>query len=121
MSSAYRVTSTVYTVLWLIVGTLLFLIPGRFLGALSWPFEPITARVLGAALLTLAWASYRGWRTRNRELLSLVMELGIIFSFLAALGVLRHLLITNYPPVVWGAFAAFGLFGALWLVALVRR
>ncbi len=121
MSGTYRVTSSVYAVLWLIVGLLLLLVPGRFLGALTWPSEPITGRVLGAALLALAWASYRGSRTRNREVLSLVMELGVIFSVLAALGVLRHLLITYYPPVVWGAFAVFAVFSVLWLVTLARR
>lgn len=121
MSTVYRSTCAAFALVSLVFGVLLLASPGRFMSTFQWPVEPILTRMLGAALLALTWAAYQGWRTRNREIISLVIELGVIFSVLATLGVARHLLAANYPLIVWGALVMVGGFAILWLVTFFKK
>ena len=63
MSRGLRITFLIHAVVAVTTGLLLFLIPGRFLAFIAWaPIDPIASRLLGAAMLALAWSSLRGWR-----------------------------------------------------------
>jgi hypothetical protein len=101
MSKALRYTFTVHGIVGIIVGAPLLLAPGRFLGWLGWePIDPIISRLLGAAILALAWSSFRGSRAAEREQRILV-EMELVFTILGCAGLLRHLLKHGYPWMVW--------------------
>lgn len=123
MARLLRIIFPVFALLALVIGLFLLIAPGRFLGAVGWaPVEPILDRILGSALIALGWASFRAWRSANRQVVMLVTEINLIFCALAALGVLRHLAGTaHYPAMVWTVFAILGVFAIVWLVALLRR
>jgi len=105
-----------------ILGALLLVMPGRFLGWLGWaPVDPLLSRVLGAAFLALAWGSFRGWRARERAQVTLLLEVEAFFTILGCAGLLRHLLIAHYPWMVWTLLAGLAAFAAAWVAALLKR
>ena len=122
MSRYLKILFPVHMVLAAILGALLLALPGRFLGWLNWaPVDPLLSRMLGAALLALAWGSFRGWRSDNPAQARILIELNIAFSALSAVGLLRHLLFANYPAIVWILFGGLVVFAAAWIVALVKK
>jgi hypothetical protein len=121
MSRLLKVTFLVHMVAAAIVGGLLLVIPGRFLGWVGWaPIDPILSRFLGAALLALAWGSFRGWRTSEREEVAVLIEVEAAFSLLACLALLRHLFLGQWPAGVWALFVVLALFSVAWVVALLQ-
>jgi hypothetical protein len=89
---------------------------------LGWaPIDPIGSRLLGAALLALAWSSFRGWLATERKQVRIVIEMEAVFTVLACVGLLRHLLFARYPIVPWVVFAVFLIFAVAWTLFLVRR
>ena len=122
MAKILKGTLAVYTAVTAVAGLSLLLAPGRFLGLFDWlPVDPILSRILGAALLALAWSALRGLRAGGGAITALVVEVQAGFCLLAALGVLRHLLFAHYPAVVWILFFALALFSLLWLAHIVRK
>ena len=122
MPKALKMTFLIHAIVSVVGGFLLLIVPGRTLASLGWaPIDPILGRVLGAALLALAWSSFRGWQATERAQVRIVMELEAAFTALAAVGLLRHLLFANYPLMVWLLFACFFLFAVAWVVFLVRK
>ena len=122
MSKALKNTFLVHAVVAAVFGALLLALPGQFLGWFGWqPVDPILSRVLGAALLALAWSSYRGFWAKERAQVSTLIEAEAIFTVLGALGVLRHLLIANFPWYVWLLFAVLALFAIAWLYFEFRK
>jgi hypothetical protein len=121
MSKALKTTFLVHAVVAALVGALLLLIPGRFLQALGWaPIDPILSRLLGAAFLALAWSSFRGWRASEWAQVAILVELEVVFTVLGCMGLLRHLLFSRYPLMVWLDFAVFLAFAIAWLIFLLR-
>jgi hypothetical protein len=121
MSKALRTTFVVHATVAVVFGALMLFIPGRFLKALGWvPIDPIISRLLGAALLALAWSSFRGWRASEWAEVAILVELEAAFTVLACVGLLRHLLFARYPLVVWLDLAVFALFAIAWGFFLVR-
>ena len=121
MSKALKTTFLVHAVVAALAGALLLLIPGRFLQALGWaPIDPILSRLLGAAFLALAWSSFRGWRASEWAQVAILVELEAVFTVLGCVGLLRHLLFSRYPLMVWLVFALFLAFAIAWLVFLLR-
>ena len=121
MSKALKITFLVHGIVSLLLGTLMLLIPGRFLTFLGWaPIDPIISRLLGAALLALAWSSFRGWRATEWAEVAILVELEAAFCVLACVGLLRHLIIAYYPLIVWLDFAVFAVFAIAWIFFLVR-
>jgi hypothetical protein len=121
MSKALKTTFLIHSIVSLICGALLLLIPGRFLLALGWaPIDPIISRLLGAALLALAWSSFRGWRSSEWSEVAILVELEAAFCVLACVGLLRHLVFAYYPLIVWLDFAVFLVFAVAWVFFLVR-
>jgi hypothetical protein len=122
MPKALKVTFLIHAIVSVVSGLLLLIIPGRILLFLGWaPIDPILARVLGAALLALGWSSFRCWQATERAQVQMVVELEAVFTALACVGLLRHLLFAHYPLVVWLLFAIFLVFAVCWLMFLVRR
>jgi hypothetical protein len=120
MFKVLRYTFLVHGIITALLGAVLLIIPGRFLEWIGWlPVEPLLTRVLGSALLALAWGSLaRGWWAGDRVRMSVLLEIQAAFHVLACAGLLRHLLIANYPAMVWIVFAVLAVFGVIWVVGL---
>lgn len=123
MSRLLRTIFPVFALLALVVGVPLLIAPGRFLDIFGWaPVEPILDRILGSALIALAWAALRAGRSRDGAVVTLIAQTNAAFCTLAAIGVLRHLLTpTPYPLMVWAVFVVLAVLAVLWLVGLLRR
>lgn len=122
MSRVLRMTFLTHAVVAAVPGLLLLTVPGRFLLALGWaPIDPVLSRVLGAAFLALAWSSVRGWRSDAWAEVRHLVELELVFTGLACVGLLRHLLFARWPFVVWALLAVFAAYAVAWLAALLRK
>lgn len=122
MSKALKITFLVHGIVALLFGLLLLLIPGRLLLWLGWaPIDPIISRLLGAALLGMAWSSFRGWRATERAQVAIVLEVEAVFTVLGCAGLLRHLLFSRWPLMVWAVFALLAAFAVAWILFLLRR
>lgn len=119
MSRSINVIFLVHAIVAAVLGLLLLIIPGRFLGLLGWaPIDPILSRVLGAALLGLAWGSYRGWRATERHQVAILAQVDALFCVLACVGIARHLAVAAWPWYVWLLFAGFAAFAIAWIIVL---
>jgi hypothetical protein len=122
MSRSLKVLFLVHAIMSTVLGVLLLVIPGRLLGLFGWaPIDPLISRLLGAALLALAWSSFRGWRATERRQVAILIEAEAVFCVLACAGLLRHLLVASYPWYVWGTVVILAAFAIAWIVALVRK
>jgi hypothetical protein len=120
MSKSLRTTFLVHAVVGVIFGVPMLLAPGRLLTWLRWrPIDPIISRLLGAALLALAWSSFRGWRAEDRRRVAILLEMEVVFTVLGCVGLLRHLLFGAFPLVPWMVFAIMAIFAAAWIISLV--
>jgi len=116
---ARKITFLVHTVVAAVTGAPLLLAPGRFLGWIGWaPVDPILSRLLGAALLALAWSSFRGWRAADEAQTTILLELETAFAVLGCVGLLRHLLTSRYPAMVWITFVVLAAFAVAWIAFL---
>ena len=123
MTTFRRLTFAIFALVAVLVGAPLLIAPGRFLALWNWaPVDAILSRILGAALLALAWASILGTQATDRQLTRSLVQIEALFCVLATLGILRHLLGgASYPPVLWVAAAILGLFAIAWIVLAVRE
>jgi len=122
MSKLLRILFLIHALIALAVGVPLLLAPGRFLEALGWaPVDPIISRLLGAALLALTWSSFRGWRATQWSQVAIIVEAEAVFTVLACVGLLRHLLAGHYTLLVWGPFALYLAFAVAWIAVLVQH
>jgi hypothetical protein len=122
MSRSLRIIFGIHALVALVLGAALLIAPGRFLGLFGWaPVDPLLSRVLGAALLALAWSSFRGWRATERGQVALLIELEAVFCVLACAGLLRQMIGYVYPWYVWTMLGVFALFAIAWIWALVRK
>lgn len=122
MSKALRLAFLIHAVVGVLFGALLLIIPGRFLEWVGWaPIDPIAGRVLGAALLALAWSSFRGWQATERAQVATLVELEAVFTVLGCVGLLRHLLFAPFPAMVWIVFAILAIFAIAWITFLLKK
>jgi len=122
MSKSLRYTFLIHVVVSLIFGAALLLAPGRTLGLFGWaPVDPLISRLLGAALLALAWSSYRGWGASSYEQVSVLVEMEVIFTVFGSVGLLRHLIKAWYPWYVWFVFAVLLVFAIAWTYHLWKK
>jgi hypothetical protein len=120
MSRSLKLIFLVHAIFSAVLGVLFLAIPGRFLGLFGWaPVDPIISRLVGAALLALAWGSFRGWRAAEKAQVKILTELEAVFCVLASAGILRHLLTTAYPWYVWLLFAGFAAWAIVWVYAVI--
>ena len=121
MSKWLRILFLVHAVVATIGGLALLVAPGRTLGWFGWaPVDPLISRILGAALLALAWSSLRGWRAATRVQAAILVELEAIFTVLTCIGLLRLFLSANWPWYDWTLLGIFVAFALAWLVALLE-
>ncbi|GMQ79415.1 MAG: hypothetical protein BMS9Abin02_2003 [Anaerolineae bacterium] len=122
MSTSTRITFALHSIIALVFGLPLLIAPGRALDILDWvPIDPILTRMFGAALLALAWGSFRGWRAEEWDKVAYLVELEIIFTVLSAVGIIRHLLIASYPWYIWTILIILLLFAIAWIIALFKK
>ncbi|MBN1666897.1 MAG: hypothetical protein JW862_07400 [Anaerolineales bacterium] len=122
MSRYHKALFSIHTLLAIIVGAPLLLAPGRTLGLFDWtPIDPLITRLLGAALLALAWSSFMGARARERQQVDTLIVMEIIFTSLGAIGWLRHLVSGAWPPVIWLTFLVLVLLALAWILAYFSR
>ena len=121
MSKGLRITFLIHAVVAGVFGLFLLLIPGRFLEFIGWaPIDPIVSRLLGAAMLALAWSSVRGWRASGWAEVAILVEMEVIFTVLACVALLRHLLFGWWPWMPWAVLVLCALFAVAWAVCLVQ-
>ncbi len=95
---------------------------GAFLTMLGWiHIDSMISRVLGAALLALAWSSWRGWQAKSQAQVSGLLELEAIFTVLGVIGLLRELVVFAYPPIYWLVCAVLAVFAVAWIVFKVQE
>ncbi len=122
MSKALRITFLVHAVVALVLGLPLLIVPGQFLDVFIWrPIDPLLSRLLGAALVALAWGSFRGWQATERAQVKTVLEIEAVFTVLGSIGLLRHLLIAPYPAIVWAVFILLVVFAIAWVIFLIKK
>ena len=122
MSKLLKVTLLVHIVLAAGLGLPLLAMPGRFLGLLGWaPVDPLISRMFGAALLGLGWLDFRTLRGGNRQGAQGVIEAGILFCGLAAIGMLRNMGGSSWPWYVWTVLGFYVALAGLWIVNFLKK
>jgi hypothetical protein len=117
MSKALKYTFVVHAIVSFLFGVPLLLAPGSFLGLFGWaPIDPLISRLLGAAVLALAWGSVRGSQAMEVLQVKTLVEMEMVYTILGCVGLLRHLLIAYYPWYVWTIFVVLALFAIAWIV-----
>jgi hypothetical protein len=92
----------------------LFFFPQRTLLLFGWEYiDPVTTRLVGAALLGIGGESYFG-RNASKEVFLAMLNLKIIWAMGAVLGI--GLGIRDGAPIIaWGILGIFALFLFVWL------
>jgi hypothetical protein len=97
----------------------LFVAPVWFLTLLGWTHvDPLATRLVAAALFGIGIQSYLG-RNESREAFLGMLNLKVIWSFSATLGIVWSQL-QGGPPLAWGFVVIFGSFHGLWLYYRLR-
>ncbi len=105
----------VFMIICLITGLPLLLAPGRFLALFAWaPIDPLISRLLGAALLGMAWGAWRSLRQNDLRQAIVAIEIFIIFCLLGAIGWFRHLFVAYWWPGIWVIAFLLLVFGLFW-------
>ncbi len=142
ISKGLRNTFLVHTIVSAILGLALYVIPGRVLVWLGWIPEkyevtvsgttvsapgtllvdPVITRVLGAALLALAFASFLGWRAKQHQEVSILVPLELVFCVLALVAFLVRIVTLSLPiPVIgWVLIVILLGFAVAWGLGLRR-
>mgnify|MGYP001826028402 CR=1 FL=1 len=122
MPKGLKTLFLVHGVVSLVFGLPLLIIPGRLLTWVGWaPIDPIAGRLLGAVMLALAWGGFRGWLAEERAKVAILVELEAVYTVLACVGLLRHLLVGSWPLFPWLVFALHLGFALAWVYFLLRR
>jgi len=122
MSKLLKITFLAHAIVAFLCGAPLLLAPGRFLGLFNWaPIDPVLARILGAALLGLAWSSLRGYQQASFEKVALLVEAEAVFCTAAVVGMLRQMAGARWPFIIWLILAVLIIFAILWLLNGVRK
>jgi hypothetical protein len=122
MSKALKVTFLIHAIVSLFLGFALLVAPGHFLMLLGWwHIDSMLSRVLGAALLGLAWSSFRGYQATEKTQVTILLELEAIFTALGVVGLLRELVIAPYPAIYWLLCAILAVFAVAWNFFLFKK
>ncbi|MBA2661302.1 MAG: hypothetical protein H0U74_03355 [Bradymonadaceae bacterium] len=97
----------------------LLIAPELFLGMFGWPaVDPMTARLVGAALVGIGVESLLG-RDAPLESFRTMLRLKILWSGTATLGILVTML-QGGPAMGWLFFAIFASFNGIWTYWFLR-
>jgi hypothetical protein len=140
ITSGLRSTFLVHWVISLLLGVPLFFIPGRTLTVLGWVqqtvqlpeggltlpgtyfVDGVLMRVLGAALLALAWSSLRGWRAENYSQVAILVQMEVVFCVLGVVGFIAGFVMTGrtIPFIGYALILVLALFAIAWSFGLRR-
>ena len=142
ISKGLRNTFLFHTIVSAVLGLSLYVVPGRVLAILGWIPEkyeltvggttvsapgtflvdPVITRVLGAALLALAFASFLGWRAKEHQEVSILVLLELVFCVLALVAfVVRIVTLGLTLPVIgWVLIVILLAFAVAWGMMLRR-
>jgi hypothetical protein len=122
MSRGLKNLFLIHALVGLLFGAPLLIKPGGFLQLFNWaPIDSLVSRILGAALLGLAWSSYRGWRATDKAQVAILIEMEAVYCALGCVGIVRHLLVRTYPIIVWVVLAVLAIFAVAWIAFWVRE
>ena len=100
----------------------LFFFPVTFLNYVGWTFvDPVTTRIVGAALFGIGIESLIGSRASTDTFTSM-LNLKVIWSFFATLGIFISIgeMSWNVPVFMWLVFGIFAAFNVLWAYWRIR-
>lgn len=120
--AALRMWFVIHFAIDLVVALPLFIAPREVLGLFGWTeIDPFAARLAAAALFGIGIESLLG-RGRGRETFRGMLQLKLIWSATAALGLAWSTLESNlrYPLIGWALVGIFVAFHALWWYWLAR-
>lgn len=140
ISKSVSITFLVHMIIAAVFGLLLWLIPGRALTFLGWVpasvqlpnsalsisgqtfVDPTITRMLGAALLALAFSSLLGWRAKVWGQVAALVALEAVFCILSVIGIVGSSLRMGRPlPVIgWVILVIFTIFAIIWVVLLQK-
>ena len=94
----------------------LLFFPKLFLSRLGWPYyDPMTCRIVAAALIGIGLESYLG-RNASRDMYAGMLRLKIIWSLSATVGILTAMFSVEERPIIGLLLAlVFAAFNALWV------
>lgn len=119
---ALRMWFVVHFAIDMFVAIPLFFAPREVLGLLGWiAIDPFAARLTAAALMGIGIESFLG-RNADREAFKGMLQLKLIWSAFAAVGLAWSTLEGNlkYPLIGWLLTGTFAAFHALWWYWLLR-
>ncbi len=122
VTGALRMWFVIHFAIDMVVAIPLFFVPRDVLGLLGWiAIDPFAARLTAAALMGIGIESFLG-RNAGREAFKGMLQLKLIWSFSAAVGLAWSTLEGNlkYPLIGWLLTGTFAAFHALWWYWLVR-
>lgn len=129
ITSGLRTTFLVHAIVAVVLGVPLFLVPGRTLLLVRWIpavfpvldtgvtvpgtvfVDAILMRVLGGAMLALAFSSYYGWRAGSWAEVAILVQLETVFNVLALIAFLVPVLVLNYRNP--------GFLGPFWILSIL--
>ena len=141
ISAGLRYTFLAHCIVGAVIGLSLWIIPGRTLtyfgliaawvelptSGISIPggafVNPLMTRFFGAALLALAFSSFKAWRSREWLAVRVIVQLELIFfvlSFISTLYYLTHVE-ALMRPFGWTVFVLVSVFALAWGFAFVRH
>lgn len=97
----------------------LLFIPEIIMPLFGWEIvDPITSRLVGAALLGIGAESYLG-RNAGLEVYRAMLNLKVLWGSAAVLGIILGIL-SGAPPSAWLFLVIFGIFAGVWIYYRIR-
>jgi phosphatidylserine synthase len=141
LSSWLRTTFLLHWIISALLGVPLFLVPGRTLTILGWVpqwvqlpeselsipgqtfVDAAITRLLGAALLALAFSSFRGWRVKQWGEVEILIQMEAIFCVTGTVAFLAGFALMERPTPVIGYILTLilAVFAVAWGLALRRK
>jgi hypothetical protein len=139
-STRLRWTFLSHAIVSVILGAGLWVVPGRTLMLLGWVQEnvvlpesdlavpggtfvdPLVTRLLGAALLALAFAGFQGWRAKQWSQVSLLVQMEAVFCAVSTVAFIATLFLgeRGTPPAFWVLLIFTVAFGVAWGFSLLK-
>lgn len=139
LSKGIQTTFLVHAIVGLVLGGALLLVPGRTLSLLGWVQEwvqlpeselsipgqtfvdPVISRLLGAALLSLAYLSFRVWAKafRSAKEAQLIIEFEAVYCAVSIIAILIAMftMVRTTAAIVWVILLMYAAFFTAWGLA----
>ena len=137
ISNRLQITFLIHCIISAIIGAAMWLIPGRILTLLGWVDEsvrlpgselsipgwtfvdPFLTRLLGAALLALAFSSFLGWRAERWSQVAFLVQQETVFCVLGVVAFFYVLArgMRPIPLIGWAAMILLAAFAVAWGIA----